>query len=103
MAAAFDFSLTQIAALFGADIRGALRPLAASNWGRSKFVGGAYSYALPGQAQARVALARPFENRVFFSGEATSRDEFSTAHGAFDTGVRAAEEVIRALTSDVPT
>jgi monoamine oxidase len=96
-AAAFAFALDQLAALFGADIRGKLRPLAASNWGRSKYVGGAYSHALPGQAAARQALARPFEDRVFFSGEATSREEFSTAHGAFDSGRRAAEEAIRAL------
>jgi len=97
VAAAFAFAQEQLAALFGSDIRGKLRPLAASNWGRSKYVGGAYSYALPGQFRARQSLARPFEDRVFFSGEATSRDEFSTAHGAFDSGVRAAEEVIRAL------
>jgi monoamine oxidase len=97
VAAAFAFALEQLAALFGADIRGKLRPLAASNWGRSKYVGGAYSYALPGQTPAREALARPFDDRVFFSGEATRREEFSTVHGAFDSGMRAAEEAIRAL------
>ena len=58
---------------------------------------GAYSYALPGQADARQALARSFDQRVFFAGEATSREEFSTAHGAYDSGVRAAGEAIEAL------
>jgi monoamine oxidase len=96
-AAAFGFALDQLSALFGADIRKKLRPLAASNWCRSKLIGGAYSYALPGHAGARAALARPFDRCVFFAGEATSRDEFSTAHGAFDSGIRAAEEVIAAL------
>jgi monoamine oxidase len=57
-------------------------------------IGGAYSYALPGHAAARKALARPFEQRVFFAGEATSAGDFSTAHGAHDSGARAAEEVI---------
>lgn len=96
-AAAFAFALDQLAMLFGSGIRGSLRPLAVSAWGRSKYVGGAYSYALPGQADARRVLARSFDDRVFFSGEATSPEAFSTAHGAFDSGVRAAEEVLGAL------
>jgi monoamine oxidase len=60
-------------------------------------VGGAYSHALPGHAEARGELARPFEQRLFFAGEATHRSDFSTAHGAYDSGLRAAEEAIEAL------
>jgi monoamine oxidase len=60
-------------------------------------IGGAYSCALPGHARARADLARAFEDRVFFAGEATSRSDFSTAHGAHDSGVRAADEAFRAL------
>ncbi len=96
-AAAFAFALDQLATLFGAGVRAVLRPLAASSWAREARIGGAYSYALPGHAQARAALARPFEQRVFFAGEATSAGDFSTAHGAHDSGVRAANEVIAAL------
>jgi monoamine oxidase len=61
------------------------------------WIGGAYSYALPGHTASRLALARPYEQRIFFAGEATSQVDFSTAHGAHDTGVRAAEEVMAAL------
>jgi monoamine oxidase len=43
------------------------------------------------------ALARPFEDRLFFAGEATSAGDFSTVHGAHDSGVRAANEAIAAL------
>ncbi len=92
--AGFDFALGQLAALFGTDIRAALRPLAASAWSGSKLIGGAYSYALPGHAAARQTLAQPYDARVFFAGEATSAGDFSTAHGAHDSGVRAAEEAI---------
>jgi monoamine oxidase len=60
-------------------------------------VRGAYSYALPGHAAARDTLARPFEQRLFFAGEATNARDFSTAHGAHDSGVRAAEEAIAEL------
>ncbi len=95
--AAFAFALDQLAALFGSDIRGKLRPLAASAWSRDNRIGGGYSYAVPGSADARAQLARPFDRRLFFAGEATSRSEFSTVHGAHDSGVRAANEVIDAL------
>jgi monoamine oxidase len=96
--AAFAFALDQLSALFGAQIRAKLRPLLASAWGRTLYVGGAYSYALPRHADARRRLALPFEQRLFFAGEATHVDEFSTAHGAHDTGVRAAAEINAALT-----
>jgi monoamine oxidase len=96
-AAAFDYAIDQLSALFGSGVRRTLRPLAASSWGRMTRVGGAYSYALPGHAAARGALAQPFEERLFFAGEATNPQDFSTAHGAHDSGVRAADEAIAAL------
>ena len=98
-AAGFDFAIEQLAALFGSDIRRTLRPLIGSEWSQMKRIGGGYSYALPGHAEARSALARPFEGRMFFAGEATSASDFSTAHGAYDSGVRAADEAIATLGS----
>jgi hypothetical protein len=35
-------------------------------------------------------LAAPVNNRLFFAGEACSQHDYSTAHGAFLTGVAAA-------------
>lgn len=96
--AGFARATEQLVALFGAGIRRNLRPLVASNWSRMTHIGGAYSHALPGHAAARQVLARPFEARLFFAGEATNTFDFSTAHGAHDSGVRAAEEVLAALT-----
>lgn len=96
-AAAFAFAVDQIAELFGTNVRDKLRPLAASNWTRMVRIGGAYSYALPGHAKAREILARPFEGRLFFAGEATSVKDYSTAHGALDSGLRAARELVAAL------
>jgi monoamine oxidase len=100
-AAGFDFALGQLRALFGSDVRRSLHALTGSSWSRDGRVGGAYSYALPGHAAARTALAQPFEDRLFFAGEATSTGDFSTAHGAHDSGVRAAEEAIAALALSV--
>jgi monoamine oxidase len=96
-AAGFDFAIAQLVALFGSDVRTRLRPLAASDWSRMPHIGGAYSYALPGHASARAALARSFDDRVFFAGEATNASDFSTAHGAYDSGERAAAAAIAAL------
>jgi monoamine oxidase len=98
-AAGFAHAIDQLSGLFGSGARRNLHPLVASNWGRMTCVGGAYSHALPGHAAARKDLARPFEQRVFFAGEATHTCDFSTAHGAYDSGVRAAEEATVALTS----
>jgi monoamine oxidase len=96
-AAGFDYALDQLVALFGSEARRSLKPLIASSWSRSTRIGGAYSYALPGHAAARRLLARPFEDRLFFAGEATNGQDFSTAHGAHDSGVRAAKEALAAL------
>jgi monoamine oxidase len=98
-AAGFTHAIDQLVALFGSAVSHSLRPLVASNWSRMTYVGGAYSHALPGHAAARVDLAHPFEQRLFFAGEATDAHDYSTAHGAHDSGVRAAEEAISALTS----
>ena len=98
-AAGFAHAIDQLIALFGSALSCSLHPLVASNWSRMTYVGGAYSHALPGYAAAREDLARPFEQRLFFAGEATHVHDYSTAHGAYDSGVRAAEEVIAALTS----
>ncbi|MCG5238646.1 flavin monoamine oxidase family protein [Azospirillum doebereinerae] len=95
---AFARAIDQLAALFGPAVRGCLRPLLASDWAGAATIGGAYSHALPGQADARPALARPFDDRLFFAGEATHATDFSTAHGAYASGVRAAEEALAVLT-----
>ena len=101
-AAGFAHVSTELVALFGSDVASALRPLAATSWSRMAFIGGAYSCALPGQSYARARLAQPFEDRLFFAGEATHPFDFTTAHGAHDSGVRAADEALAALRAKRP-
>jgi monoamine oxidase len=91
-------SIDEIVAMLGSDYRRRLKPLAESRWGHDPFARGSYSHALPGHAGARAVLAAPIDGRLFFAGEATSPNFFSTAHGARDSGERAAREVRRALT-----
>jgi len=87
-------AIDEIVSLLGSDYRHKLTPLAESRWGHDPFSQGAYSAALPGHAGARAVLAAPLDGRLFFAGEATSPNFFSTAHGARDSGERAAREVL---------
>jgi len=89
-------SIDQIAAFLGNDYRRKLKPLSESRWAHDPFARGSYSHALPGHADKRAALAAPVDGRLFFAGEATSSNFFSTAHGARDSGERAAGEVVAA-------
>jgi monoamine oxidase len=90
-------SINEIVSFLGNDYRRKLKPLAESRWSHDPFARGSYSHALPGHAGDRAVLAAPVDGRLFFAGEATSPEFFSTAHGARDSGQRAAEEVVLAL------
>jgi monoamine oxidase len=96
-AAMAAFATDELAALRGSSIRKELTPLAASFWRADEFARGSYSYARPGRADDRAVLAAPIDGRLFFAGEATSPNFFSTVHGACETGVRAAEEALASL------
>jgi monoamine oxidase len=87
-------SIDEIVAFLGNDFRRKLKPLAESRWAHDPFARGSYSHALPGHADKREVLAAPVDGRLFFAGEATSPEFFSTAHGARDSGERAAGEVM---------
>jgi monoamine oxidase len=91
------FAIDELAAVLGSDIRRRLSPLAESGWADDPHIRGAYSHARVGQSGARAVLARPVSGRLFFAGEACSPHAFSTAHGAFESGVAAAQAALAAL------
>jgi monoamine oxidase len=93
-------SINEIVSILGSDFRRKLKPLAESRWAHDPFARGSYSHALPGHAGDREILAAPVDRRLFFAGEATSPEFFSTAHGARDSGERAAKEVLASRTSE---
>lgn len=96
-AAFAGFAIDQLASLLGEGIRKRLHPIAATAWARDPYALGSYSHALPGHADARATLAAPVDERIFFAGEACMANDFSTAHGAYRSGVAAADAVISAL------
>ena len=93
-AAFFDFASSELTRLLGNDFARRIKSIGLHRWGADPFARGSYSYARPGQADQRAALARSVDDRLFFAGEACSRDDYSTAHGAFLTGVAAADQVL---------
>jgi monoamine oxidase len=94
-----EAGLDEIAGVLGHAIRRRLTPILATGWARDPYALGSYSHALPGQAAARAVLATPVNDRIAFAGEATSAQFFSTAHGAFESGLAAAQT----MGSNVPT
>src|SRR5947209_1224571 len=91
------FAIEQLCAALGNDIRKRLAPIAESAWARDPFALGPYSYCSAGAAAARAALAAPVDERLFFAGEHCSPHDFSTAHGAFRTGVSVADGAMKKL------
>jgi monoamine oxidase len=96
-AAIFAFAADELANILGSDIRKHISPLAATAWLHDQWSRGSYSYALPGHADDRAVLAAPVDNRLFFAGEATSPYFFSTTHGAYMSGLTAADAALASL------
>jgi monoamine oxidase len=89
-----DFAVAELVGLIGSDFARRVMPIGLHPWGVDPFARGSYSCALPGQAECRRVLAAPVDDRLFFAGEACSRHDYSTAHGAYLTGIAAAEQAI---------
>jgi len=96
VAAFADFAIRELVGLLGTHFANRVRPVKLHPWGVDPFSRGSYSYASPGKADCRAELAAPVDDRLFFAGEACSQNDFSTAHGAYLTGIAAAERLIAA-------
>ncbi|MDQ0510278.1 flavin monoamine oxidase family protein [Ancylobacter amanitiformis] len=89
-----DFGLAALTDAFGAEIARHVTGVATTSWVTDPFIGGAYSCALPGFAHMRARLAQTLGERVRFAGEAVSPHAYSTAHGAYLTGLAAADAAL---------
>ena len=90
--------MEHLRAVFGSSITSCLSDrVITTTWQGDPWTLGAYSAARPGQTHQRVVLARPVDGRLFFAGEATSREFFCTSHGAYLTGPRAMGEIAAVL------
>jgi len=94
---AVDYALERLKHAFGSGIARFLSASLRTGWGIDPDIGGGYSAARPGMAHLRGDMARPVDGRLFFAGEAASEQFYSTAHGAYLTGVAAAEAAAAAI------
>jgi monoamine oxidase len=81
--------------MFGDDIPQPLE-MQKTSWHTNKFSLGAYPHLKPGsKLSACDSIARPMGNKVFFAGDACSSKYMATAHGAYISGVDAAENAMK--------
>jgi monoamine oxidase len=65
------------------------------NWSKEAYIQGAYSYSFDGKKQKLMKLiSEPLENRVFFAGEALSKDNQAMVQGACESAYSAVERMI---------
>ncbi|MBL8161000.1 MAG: FAD-dependent oxidoreductase [Anaerolineae bacterium] len=80
--------------MFGADVPDPV-DYQITRWASDPFARGSYSFnPVDSEPAMRAELAKPLDGRLFFAGEASEKDYFSTAHGAYLSGLRAAREIL---------
>jgi monoamine oxidase len=94
-------AIMSLSRIFGMERRFVERKVRAHyfhNWIADTFSRGAYSFTPARMSKMAGELAEPISGTLFFAGEATDTEgNQGTVHGAFKSGERAANEVLRVL------
>jgi monoamine oxidase len=90
-----EFAVEWLAGMYGAGVKKALRRSQVTQWSKDPWIQGATATAAPRWQAARRILMEPIRNRVFFAGEAAHETAWGTVNGAWESGVRAADAVVR--------
>ena len=98
--ACHDFAVDRVADIFGNAIRKHVNRSIVTAWSTEPWTWGSWACARPGQAHQRANLARAVNDRLFFAGEATVYGGQGTCHGAYQSGIRAAQEIAAALDAE---
>lgn len=87
--------MTKLKATYGADIPSPTSYII-TRWESDPYSRGSYTYPRVGSSlEDYKVLAESIQNRVFFAGEATAWDAPTVVTGAYTSGIRAAQEIIR--------
>ena len=97
--ASADLAKENLQKAFGSNITKHMVRHLVTAWRSDPWIKGAYSAAVPGAADQRLRLAEPIDGRLFFAGEATSHKVYATAHGAYLSGLQAAEQAHAAVSA----
>jgi monoamine oxidase len=96
-AAMVDFAADWLAGLYGAEIKKSIKRSQATRWNSDPFSLGAFSAAAPGGQSARRVLMEPIREAIWFAGEAAHETLWGTVGGAWESGERTADAVLRHL------
>ena len=96
-AAMIDFAITWLTGLYGTDFKTIVKRRHATRWDNEPWILGASSVAAPGAQAARRIMQEPLSGRIFFAGEATHETLWGTVGGAWESGERAADAVVKLL------
>ena len=96
-AAMVDFAVEWLAGLYGSDIKKAVKRTHATRWSENPYMRGALATASPGKSGARKTLMEPLQDKIYFAGEAVNETNWGTVGGAWESGSRAAEAILRKL------
>jgi monoamine oxidase len=96
-AAMLDFALSWLTGLYGTDMGKAVKRRTATHWNDEPWVLGAFSAAAPGGQPSRRVLMESVNDRIWFAGEAAHETLWGTVGGAWESGERAADAVMRSL------
>jgi monoamine oxidase len=95
-AAVVKSAMSALQSMYGPDVPAPV-DWRITRWGSDPYAAGSYSFnAVGSDPEMRDALATPIDGRLFFAGEATDRWYFGTVHGAYLSGVRAAQDILNA-------
>jgi monoamine oxidase len=87
-----------LAGTFGLPVERVRAQLVAAyhhDWTRDPLARGAYTFMRVGGADAGAEIAEPLEATLYFAGEHTCADgNWSTVHGAIESGERAAARIL---------
>jgi monoamine oxidase len=87
-------ALRQLETYFGTKLGSRLREWRVVDWQADPWSKMSYSYLPRGGARMRAALSEPLDGVLFFAGEATNAVRPSCVHGAIESGLAAACEIL---------
>ncbi|HWV52238.1 NAD(P)/FAD-dependent oxidoreductase [Pseudorhodoplanes sp.] len=98
------FAMEWLDKLFGADVRKAVKRTHATQWAFAPYVQGAFSAAsVGGQPSRRILMTEPLRDRIFYAGEAAHETLWGTVGGAWESGERAADQVLKIVSPPTGT
>jgi monoamine oxidase len=96
-AAMIDFAAEWLVGLYGAEVKRSIGRRKVTRWNAEPYALGAWSAAAPGGQWARRQLMDRIADDVWYAGEAAHETLWGTVGGAWESGERAADAVLRRL------